>query len=420
MRLLILPRSSPAEPAARPSRVHLQRGFWSASLPPSSPFSADFLSREWPLLLEACSLPRDPCKISAAAASVKNFESLLALADEHGVIPHLTAALGAVPDLPFPSSFFATLRERKRAHLLFSLTMTAELFRILGLLGQAGIDAMVVKGPVLSQRAYGDPAARRYVDLDLLLRHSDIQRATEILIAAQYESRVPAAAIREGKIPGEYLFRRPGTGVVFELHTERTFRYYPRRIPVENYFQHKTTLTLDGHAVPVLCAEDEFVLIAIHGAKHFWERLMWISDIAAMVHHHPELDWDKIRRGANDVGAERMIRVALLLAQHFLGVPVPQAMNTEVAGDSSCPRLLRDIESWLPYGGFAAPALSQRALFRSRIPGRFAVGAAYLMRLSFSPTEEDWSVDAQEPRSRVVEMLGRPFRLAKKYRDPDS
>jgi hypothetical protein len=112
--------------------------------------------------------------------------------------------------------------------------------------------------------------------------------------------------------------------------------------------------------------------------------------------------------------------VALLLAQHFLRVTIPQAMKNEVADDSSCPKLVYEIQSWLPYGGFAAPPLAERALFRLRMPGRYFVGAAYLTRLSFSPTEDDWSADAQAPRSRVAEMLGRPFRLTKKYRNPDS
>ena len=353
------------------------------------------------------------------AAGVADYDSLFLLADEHGVIPHLAAALGSVPGVQLPPSFLDSLRERQRAHLLFTLGMTAELFRILDLLRTAGIDAAVVKGPVLSLRAYGNPAARRYVDLDLLLRHSDVRRATEILVAAGYQSRVPAGVLATGKIPGEYLFRRPPTSVVFELHTERTFRYYPRPIPIEKYFQRKTAITLDGHPVPVLSLEDEFVLLAIHGTKHFWERLMWISDIAAMVHNHPELDWPRISQAAREVGAERMIRVALVLAQHYLRVPVPPQMQDEVRSDSRCAKLLSAIESWLPYGGFAAPPLAKRALFRLRMPGRFSVGVAYLTRLSFSPTEDDWSADPQAQRSRLVEMLGRPFRLAKKYRHPD-
>jgi len=415
-----LPRSIPAEPLEGRSRVHWLHLFWSTSLAFSSPFSADFLSREFPLLLEACSLPRDPPKISALAAGVTDYDSLFLLADEHGVIPHLAAALGSVSGLPVAATFLETLRERQRAHLLFTLGLTAELFRILDLLRIAGIDTAVVKGPVLSLRAYGDPTARRFVDLDLLLRHSDIRRAAEILVAAGYHSRVPAETLVAGKIPGEYLFRRPATGVVFELHTERTFRYYPRPIPIEKYFRRKTAVTLDGHTVPVLSLEDEFILIAIHGAKHFWERLMWISDIAATVHNHPELDWARIRRGAQQVGAERMLGVALLLAQHFLRVAIPLQMRDDVRNDSLCVELLRAIESWLPYGGSAAPSLAKRALFRLRMPGRFSVGVAYLARLSFSPTEDDWSADPQAQRSRLVETLGRPFRLAKKYRHPDS
>ena len=39
--------------------------------------------------------------------------------------------------------------------------------------------------------------------------------------------------------------------------------------------------------------EDEFVLNCIHGAKHFWERLMWPADIAAMTARHPEISWER-------------------------------------------------------------------------------------------------------------------------------
>jgi len=294
--------------------------------------------------------------------------------------------------------------------------MTAELFRILELFRKVQVESLAIKGPVLSLRAYGDPAARQYVDLDLLVRHSDIRRAAEALIAAGYESRVPLAAIRAAKIPGEYLFRRPGTKIIFELHTEHTFRYFPLPLPIENYFRDKTCLPLDGQSVPALSAEHEFVLVSIHGAKHFWERLMWVSDVAAMVHNHPGFDWKRVRQSAEGVGAERMVRVALLLSERLLAVPVPAEMKSDVALDSACARLVDKIEKWLPYAGSAAPSISQRAWFRFRVCGNFFSGACYVGRLSFSPTEEDWASDAEAPSSRFAEALRRPLRLAKKYR----
>jgi hypothetical protein len=368
------------------------------------------------LLLECCSLPRDLEKISALAAEVRDSDSLFRLAEAHGVIAQLATTLATIPNEQMSSLLLDSIRGRHRAQLLFTLAMTAELFRILDLLRKSEIESLVVKGPVLSLRAYRDPAARRYVDLDLLIRHADVRRAVESLIAAGYEPHVPAEAIRAGKIPGEYLFRLPKTQIIFELHTEKSFRYFPKPLPIEDYLQHKTSLILDGHLVPALSAEHEFVLISIHGAKHFWQRLMWISDVAAMVHNHPELDWKRICRSAVDVGAERMVRVALLLAERLLGMPIPEEMKSEVARDSAGSRLVRQIEAWLPYGGSAAPSIVPRALFRFRIRGNAFAGLGYLARLSFSTTEEDWSPGHAAPRSRFAEILGRPLRLAKKYR----
>jgi hypothetical protein len=42
-------------------------------------------------------------------------------------------------------------------------------------------------------------------------------------------------------------------------------------------------------------------------------------------------------------------------------------------------------------------------------------GAGYLMRLSFSPTQEDWMKGAEERRSWLWDVVRRPFRLFRKY-----
>jgi hypothetical protein len=390
-------------------------------LPPAPPYAADFLTHDWPLLLRACSVPRNSTAISALVTEIRDPESLFRLAEEHGVIAHLSAAFACISDADISAALLDSLRARHRTQLLSTLTITAELFRILDLLRTSGIESLVIKGPVLALRAYGDPAARQYGDIDLIVRHADIARAAKIIVASGYESRIPVEAIHEGKIPGQYLFYRPRTKVIFELHTERTLRYFPLPLPIETYFRRKTSVVLDGHAVPALSAEHEFVLISIHGAKHFWERLMWISDIAAMVYNHPELDWKHVRQAAADVGAERMVRLALLLAERVLNAPVPAEMKSDVARDSVCPKLVREIETWLPYAGYAAPRVVKRAMFRFRMRGQPFGGARYLTRLSFATTEEDWSADVKGPSSRIAEFLRRPFRLAKKYRrDLDS
>ena len=54
--------------------------------------------------------------------------------------------------------------------------MTADLFRILEQFARAGIQSLLVKGPLVSVLAYGDPAVRSYVDLDLLVRRETFLR----------------------------------------------------------------------------------------------------------------------------------------------------------------------------------------------------------------------------------------------------
>jgi hypothetical protein len=41
--------------------------------------------------------------------------------------------------------------------------------------------------------------------------------------------------------------------------------------------------------------------------------------------------------------------------------------------------------------------------------------AAYLLKLSLSPTEEDWKMATEGNKNRLLEAAARPFRLAKKY-----
>jgi hypothetical protein len=355
------------------------------------------------------------------AADVSNPESLICLAEDHGVLAHLAGALAVLPDSRVPSALRVSLRARHRVQALLSLTMTAELFRVLNLLRDSEIDALVVKGPALSVRAYGDPTVRRYVDLDFLVRHTDIPRACQVLVVAGYESRVLEEAIRAGKIPGEYQFRHPGSKLVLELHTERTFRHFPKPLPIENYLRNKTSLLLDGRPVPVLPPEDEFVFISIHGAKDFWERLMWISDVAAIVHNHLEIDWKRVCKCAAEVGAERMVRLPLLLAERLLRVPVPAEMKDEVSRDTACLQLAREVETWLPYAGYATPSAAKRARFRFRMHGRALAGIAHLLRLSFTTSEQDWSTSDGTRRSRLGGFFHRPFRLVKKYgRNADS
>jgi hypothetical protein len=235
------------------------------------------------------------------------------------------------------------------------------------------------------------------------------------MTASGYQAVVPLSAVDAGKIPGQYLFSKPDSTLLVELHNDFTLRYFPRPLPIEDFFARQIRVRLDAHEVPAPCLEDELVLICVHGAKHFWERLSWIADVAGLVSRQTSIDWERAASSARAVQAEHLLHTGLLLAMDVLKAGLPKEIASRVRNDDVAAKLGARVLCWLPAAGYAPPGLLQRAVFRLRMRGNFLAAPAYLLRLSFSPTEEDWQADGKISNSRFLDALRRPFRLARKY-----
>src|SRR6202043_3544440 len=128
-------------------------------LSPSQQPGAASRRNEWSALLECASPSRNRQRLRGFLRSV-DWARLLTLAEEHGVAGHLTASLRGLEEDLIPPEIRRALVDRRRAQVVSSLRLTAELFRILDRFTSEGIGALVVKGPVLAVQAYGDPAMR--------------------------------------------------------------------------------------------------------------------------------------------------------------------------------------------------------------------------------------------------------------------
>ena len=292
--------------------------------------------------------------------------------------------------------------------------MLAEMYRILDRFTAQGIPVMATKGPALAQRCYGFSFARQYTDLDFVLRDADVLRATETMISLGYDAKVPPSAIRAKKPAGEYAFTQLASKLLVELHSEKTFRYYPKTLSVEHLVVRQANVRLGEQDVPTLSVEDELLLIAIHGAKHFWERLLWIADVAALITHNP-IDWDRAAAIASAVDAERMLRLALLLAKNVAGATLSAAIQVDAESDSGARSLAQQVADRLPNVDDAPLSLFGRALFRVKMRGGGLSGLSFLLRLSLAPTEEDWLAGPEREKQTALSALERPLRLARKY-----
>jgi Uncharacterised nucleotidyltransferase len=383
-------------------------------LPPSVLPDLRSLNGEWPMLLE-CASPVIDVKRLAELARSADWSRLLWLAEEHGVLGHLAVRSRELDEKVIPAEIKQTLLENHRTQVFSLLRMTAELFGLLELFATNNISALVVKGPVLAMQAYGDPTMRSYGDLDLLVRQRDIRRATQVLLAGGYRAAIPLSAIDAGKIPGQYLFSKSGTQLIVELHNDLTLRYFPRRLPLEKFFERRILVHLDGHEAPALAVEDELVYICVHGATHLWERLGWIADVAALIRRQSNINWQGVAEIAKEVKAQRMLHTGLRLATDLLGACPPDAVLAAVRRDAGAAKLAACVRTWLTSATHTVPTLLERAAFRLRMRGAVLAAPAYLLRLSLSPTEDDWQADGEISHKHLRDALRRPFRLARKY-----
>lgn len=383
-------------------------------LPERTPNRDATLTAEWQVLLECARPFPDASRLAQAFRTLHDWPSLLILADDHGLLPLLAAQIRATDAALFPAEVREQLQTSQRIQTIFTLSLAAELFRILDHFAPSGTEVLLTKGPALAARCYDDPGSRQYGDLDFVVRDGDVRRATEKMIELGYEPRISLKSIEARKFPGEYVFSHRDSKVLAEFHTERTFRYHPRPLPLEELFARRAFVRFDGRDVPALSVEDELILNCIHAAKHFWTRLMWVADIAALISRQ-EIAWDRALSAVREVSAERMLRVGLLLAVDILSASVPPQIEQFIRADAAALCASTQIAKRLPLGESVSFSVFQRAAFRMKMRGGLLQGMGYLLRLSLSPTEEDWVSGSEEKRSWLLDAAARPFRLARKY-----
>jgi len=379
--------------------------------------SASFPEPERALLL-LCVRPRaDEAaqRIRALAGSDLNWEYLQALAVEHGVVPLLSLRLHDVAGDVVPPERLRCLYVLSKSSIFLNLSFAAELFRVLEVFRAAGIPAVPYKGPVLAAQAYGDPALRVFSDLDLILRHRDAARACALLVERGFQSEIPLAAVFSGKVPGQFLFTREGSRTILELHTERTLRYFPRRLNLEEMLQRLESVSMGGREVLTFSAEDALSLLCVHGSKHFWERLMWIADIAALVQRPRGMNWPRALAQARLLGVLRMVHLGLLLAEDMLEAPLPEDVKPQVRADRGAKALAVQVRARYFAKDRSTLGIFERMSFRIRMRGGLVPGALYVLRLTVAPTEEDWAGAPQRGPLALLQSVLRPLRLARKY-----
>ena len=278
----------------------------------------------------------------ATTTAMLDGTELVRKALHHGVAGLLCRALLALPDAEVPED----IREAARLHLANVEAEGAErarqTFDVLDTLAADGIATVPFKGVALAAMAHADAALRPSRDIDVLVREGEMARAVASLAKLGYRPRDTFSAritrASHASYGQDILFARGRLPV--EPHWAFAPGSYAVDLDLDGLWRRTIALPIAGRTVRALSPEDALLVACLHGAKEKWWRLLWVADVAALMHRHPALDWSAIAQRAADAGVLRILRLGLGLARTLFSVRLPEDLADAIERDEACRRLI--------------------------------------------------------------------------------
>lgn len=367
-------------------------------------------SPEFRLLLACCGRPVRETQLAELLRGNLDWDKFLALTEDHRVLPAVHGFLADRTEIPL--SIKLAMHAKFIRHNYRVLRFCGELTAILRQFKLRRIRVIAHKGPMLAQELFGDVAMRQFGDLDFLLCADDVGRAKAALAELGFTPNLQLTKKQEQAYLGsgyELVFGSQEEKNLIELQWRILPRFYSVEFDMEALFRRSKAVQFGEHAVRVLGNEDLLLVLCVHAAKHQWEQLGMLRDLAASI--RVDMNWAGIWSEAKKLGIAKILGISLLLARNFVGCEIPDAIESKIESHSAqAEKLVRAFaigrgseESKLRY---LYSVMQMRERWRDRM--RFA------WRLAVTPSVGDFEAfripDSLFPLYRGV----RPIRLLRK------
>lgn len=264
----------------------------------------------------------------AELAPLADWELTLGLARYHRISGPLGRAIDSSTVRPHvPAPMWSSLRDELdwrgawyRQQVVPQLTELVDAFE------DRAIRPTILKGAALVTRGWVDAAARPMADLDLLVRRSEVQAASELLHDLGYRNHVDRetatwARANHYQDPAVHHDDHP---LPVELHGDIQHPRHRRRFPVTSL--QVCDADLRGRTVTLLSAADQLA----HLCLHFWNdrargqvgALGQLYDLAGAANRWTDDGWEQLASDAAQRGNSDTIAAAMATARLLLDVAI--------------------------------------------------------------------------------------------------
>src|SRR5690349_737370 len=208
---------------------------------------------------------------------------------------------------------------------------------------QRQIPTVVLKGLWLCEKVYQTPAMRPGGDIDILVRHAQVDACLKLLAEQGIDEFWPNL-LKDEYFTRHHLHQQrstPDLNIWFEIHWALDHPYTLLTVDYEGIFQRATPARLLGAPIHEMAVPDLLLSLAIHLVKHavylpsLVERedlpriiladgmLMYYLDVTEVVKQYEEIDWDLTIKLAREWGAVDILAAVLHVCKRYFDAPVP-------------------------------------------------------------------------------------------------
>jgi hypothetical protein len=257
--------------------------------------------------------------------SSSDWDVLIEESGRYGVAPLLYHRLKTShSDIPIPANVMARLRPIYLQSAARNMHLYHELSKVLGLLRNANIPVIVLKGAHLAEIVYGNIALRPMGDVDVLVHKDDLMRVEAALLGI---GCAPTECHRQiAKDNFHFVYGLPSSELFVEVHWNFLPSMYRFKIDIDGQWERSRQAIVAGVDVSVLCPEDLLLHLCLHTSiSHLFEMgLKPLYDIFETIRYFgKKIDWRQVQLRSEEWGEAKCAYLTFRLARELLGASVP-------------------------------------------------------------------------------------------------
>ncbi len=366
-------------------------------------------SREFQFVISTCHPDGAARDVQQTTDEGLDWSRVFDLSAKHRVLPQLHRWVSTADQTSCPAAIREQLKLRMRRLVHRNLFLSAELARAFARLQQAGIECLTFKGPTLAKLAYGDISNRTFDDIDILVSFDDFLATQKCLTELGYHSFENLTLDQQQfqmRSKGEVLYAHPNGGFI-DLHTSLSRGTYGYKVTWRGLWANRQTVGFQSATLHTFGMNDLCLYLAIHGAKHRWQRLNWILDFAQAMRL---AELSEVMEAAESLGEPKVMQLARLINDATFESEQLGGIDRATVPDRNHARLLAECQHHLE--GATVPANRYADLMylaRARQRPLSVIGAT--LAEIFTPHLTDWNA-VRLPRCLwFCYVIVRPVRL---------